>query len=42
MPGYICHIYADLLDLAADAVQLPYRGAYSKHLHGFIAEYTNY
>ena len=40
--GYICHIYADFLDVAVDVVQLPYLSAYSKHLHGFITEYTNY
>ena len=38
---YLPH-YADFLDLAVDIVQLPYLSAYSKHLHGFIREYTNY
>ena len=40
--GYICHGCADFLDPALDALQLPYLTAYSKHLHGFITEYTNY
>lgn len=40
--GYICQDCADFLDPALDALQLPYLTAYSKHLHGFITEYTNY